>query len=414
MGRDEKSRNTKAGGAPLASRGKGTVPPKGPSRKKAPPRRSMGSRVGLRKKGEPVGQPTPQKGARPANAPRQPDPAYERKGQTGQLDRQTGQLDRQTGRPGPRPVANPQQAGYRQGTPRPNRRMTKSEKKRQILRRRMIGLAAVAAALVAGVILSINLLFKVTDFRVENTDRTVPANTGIYTEQQIIDLLGVSVGDNLFAFSTRQKAAALAAQLPYLDEIKVQVAMPGAVIIRVRPATERYGLPLGDKWLVLSDGMKVLKINDAWPDGLIWLDAQPADSQPAVGSILTLGAGSTAIATPEDADSTTATAEEALYDANSALTALRASMEQYGVLDSVTYISLMDLSEISFLYQGRVSVKLGTVNNLDYKMRLASNALLDADGTGISESEHGTLDVSYQQTNGEIRGYFQLADPQSE
>ncbi len=32
-----------------------------------------------------------------------------------------------------------------------------------------------------------------------------PANTGIYTEQQLIDATGIQVGDNLYGFSTKEK-----------------------------------------------------------------------------------------------------------------------------------------------------------------------------------------------------------------
>lgn len=35
---------------------------------------------------------------------------------------------------------------------------------------------------------------------------------------------------------------------------------------------------------------------------------------------------------------------------------------------------------MAFLYQGRISVLLGTLNELDYKLRLAKYVLLDEDG----------------------------------
>ena len=44
-----------------------------------------------------------------------------------------------------------------------------------------------------------------------------PANTGIYTEQQLIDATGIQVGDNLYGFSTKEKSDQLLAQMPYLD-----------------------------------------------------------------------------------------------------------------------------------------------------------------------------------------------------
>lgn len=86
------------------------------------------------------------------------------------------------------------------------RRVTRAEQLRIRRRKAIIGVLCVLAVLVVGIVLSINLLFKVTDFRVENADRTTPANTGIYTEQQLIDATGIQMGDNLYGFSTKEKS----------------------------------------------------------------------------------------------------------------------------------------------------------------------------------------------------------------
>ena len=407
MGRN--ARNSKAVPGAAPSSHNGTAPQgaarKSPSRQASPQneRRSMSSRVGLRKKGAQPAPPAAPAGKKRPAQHQAPSPTY---------DPRATRPPSYVPKPANRPVVNPQQPGYRQGMTHPARRLTKVEQKRRQLRRRMIGLAAVLAALVAGIVLSVNLLFKVTGFKVENMDRTTPANTGIYTEQQITDLLGIAVGDNLFGFSTKNKEAALASQLPYLDEIKVRVGLPGTVVVKVHPATERYVLQLSEnQWATLSDNLRILKIDGSSPDGLILLEARPADAQPAVGSNLILTAENAAMDQTEQVENVDASAETAFHDVNTALQDIRKNWEAYGLLDGVTYLSLVDLSEISFLYQGRVSVKLGTVNNLDYKMHFAANILLNADGTGIAENEKGTLDVSYQESDGEIRGHFQQAEP---
>ena len=67
----------------------------------------------------------------------------------------------------------------------------------------------VLAVLALGTIISINLLFKVTSFRVETFDRTTPADTGIYTEEEIIAALGIEQGSSLFGFSTTEKTIQL-------------------------------------------------------------------------------------------------------------------------------------------------------------------------------------------------------------
>ena len=92
--------------------------------------------------------------------------------------------------------------------------------------------------------------------------------------------------------------------------------------------------------------------------------------------------------------------------ADTALDQLVQQLEDTGLLDGVTLISLQDMEEISFLYQGRVSVVLGTANNLPYKLQIASRIVLDTDGTGLASTDRGTLDVSYQRSDGSIVGYF--------
>jgi len=85
-------------------------------------------------------------------------------------------------------------------------------------------------------------------------------------------------------------------------------------------------------------------------------------------------------------------------------------LENEGLNDGVTAINIMDLSDLQFTYQGRIQVLLGNSNRLDYKIRLAAVAILDPE-KGLSASDKGTLDVSYQQTDGEIKGYFAPDEP---
>ena len=275
----------------------------------------------------------------------------------------------------------------------------------------------VLAVLVVGIVLSINLLFKVTDFRVENADRTTPANTGIYTEQQLIDATGIQVGDNLYGFSTKEKSDQLLAQMPYLDVAVVTRQAPGTVIIRVQPAVERFKMEYSGSWLVLSEQLKVLRVEPAEPDNLVQLDALlPEGAATTPGSFLTLDAPSepTALATampsgtatPENADE----ADTPQETPNEVLNELLGELDQYGLLDGTTVLTMQNMTELSFLYQGRVSVQLGTANNLDYKIRFAAYIILDTGGDGLASSDRGTLDVSDQQTDGTIQPRFLPAE----
>lgn len=358
MDRDQRSRQQKSRGGSFAR----------PAQK-----RSLGSRMGLQKQAPPRQRPGPQ-----PKPPRRPQPQL-----------------------------NPQKAGYVPGTPRRQRRVTQAEVLRRRNRRRALGVLGVLAVLVLGAFVSVNLLFKVTAFRIENFDRSTPANTGIYTEDEIIAALGIEQNSNLFGFSTAEKTQRLQAQFPYLEEVRVDVQLPGTVVVKVRPATERFACMYSGGWVVLSDARKILRSELSQPEGLTLLSCSlPADFTPEVGQTLT----------PQTYNSllegdTAATPEAARPTAEETLTQLCALLESEGLTDGVTAIDVMDQSKLSFTYQGRIVVTLGNANRLDYKVRLAAAALLDPE-KGLLASDRGTLDVSYQQTDGEIRGYFAPEEPE--
>ena len=105
-------------------------------------------------------------------------------------------------------------------------------------------------------------------------------------------------------------------------------------------------------------------------------------------------------------DSTDATPESAQPAVTDIVTQLWQLLQDDGLLDGLTALNISDTSQLSFTYQGRVDVLLGNSSSLDYKLRMAAKILTDPD-KGLSGSDRGTLDVSDQLEDGEIRGYFQ-------
>lgn len=341
-------------------------------------RRSLGSRMGLEKREAPRREP-------PTAQPREP----------------------RARRPQATQQINPQKAGYRPGSPRKQRRVTQAELIRQRNRRRALGILGVLAVLAVGAFVSVNLLFKVTIFRVENFDRTTPADTGIYTEEELVNALGIEKNSNLFGFSTAEKTAQLAQQFPYLEQVGVEIQLPATVVVKVEPAVERLACMYAGGWMVLSDSLKILRTEVSQPEGLILLSLTlPADFAPAVGQSIV----------PESYNSLLggeqATAETAGLQASAAqtLTELRDGLLSNGLFDGATALDIRDLSDIQFTYQNRIQVRLGSEMNLAYKLRLAAAALADPE-KGLSASDKGVLDISNQQSNGDIRAYFSPDDP---
>ncbi len=66
----------------------------------------------------------------------------------------------------------------------------------------------------------------------------------------------------------------------------------------------------------------------------------------------------------------------------SALATLQTKLDEYGMRSDVTRIEFADTEQIAFLYQDRISVLLGTLNDLDYKLDRARYMLNNEDGKG--------------------------------
>ena len=158
-------------------------------------------------------------------------------------------------------------------------------------------------------------------------------------------------------------------------------------------------------WMILSDSLKILRTDVSQPEGLTVLSCtlQP-DFSPEPGQIVVPVSYNSLLQGEE------ATLETAQVSAANVLDQMLEEMEAQGLSDGVTALNIADLSNLSFTYQNRIQVLLGNSNRLDYKIRLASVAILDPD-KGLSASDKGTLDVSYQQTDGEIKGYFAPDEP---
>ena len=129
--------------------------------------------------------------------------------------------------------------------------------------------------------------------------------------------------------------------------------------------------------------------------------AEGAESTPQESAVGASQDGSAASATPEP--------ETAETTADEALNQLLDGLEQNGLLDGLTAVQLGDLEEFSFTYQGRLKIRLGTSNNLDYKLRLTARVVLGADG--LAPTDRGTLDVSSMTKAGTINPVFSPGEP---
>lgn len=285
------------------------------------------------------------------------------------------------------------------------RRVTRGEMRRRRRRRRIIAFTLLLALAALGVALSVTVLLKVEGFRLEGPEKDTPPDTGIYTEDAILAALNVPLGENIFQFSLADKEQAMAAALPYLETIQVRRSLPGTIVVRVTPAVERYVMLGPGGWVILSGGLKVLQVSPNEPAGLMRITgAEPSGA--VAGRPLALLEDSL----PQDAGAASGAGSRAAGEEEAAwletVSRLLKGLEESHLLDGVTSLDLGGLTEISFLYQGRIRVLLGTANSLDYKLKFAEELILNVHGDGLLETDRGSLDISHLRSDGSIQPVF--------
>ena len=277
-------------------------------------------------------------------------------------------------------------------------------------KRRLTALALLLCVIGVGVYLTVTMLFKINTLEVA-VDGEAVQEVGGYSSAEILQALGVHAEENIFSFDPAEKAAALEKQFPLLENIQVERDYPNTVVVRTNAATAVYAMQTSSGWLSLSAGLKILDKDSAQPDLIILCGGEPVSTTP--GTQLEFETGLSGASSGSAASDSAASSEagpptdKRLESLNTLLTALDSS--ELGA--DVTRIEFEDPEQMAFLYQGRISVLLGTLNELDYKLRLAKYVLLNEDGKGCSPTDTGMLDLSHLSASSSRKFRFAQGEP---
>lgn len=336
----------------------------------------------------------PTNGSRPRNGQRPQNVQSARRPQNGGRYRPT--------------EANLRSPARREG--RKKRRLTRAAVRRRRAIRRLTALALLLCVIGVGVYLTVTMLFKINTLEVA-VDGEVVQEVGGYSSAEILQALGVHAEENIFSFDPAEKAAALEKQFPLLENIRVERDYPNTVVVRTNAATAVYAMQTSGGWLSLSAGLKILDQDSAQPDLIILCGGEPVSATP--GTQLEFETGPSGPSSGSAASDSAASSEagpptdKRLESLNTLLTALDSS--ELGA--DVTRIEFEDPEQMAFLYQGRISVLLGTLNELDYKLRLAKYVLLNEDGKGCSPTDTGMLDLSHLSASSSRKFRFAQGEP---
>lgn len=301
------------------------------------------------------------------------------------------------------------------------RKNARKEQRRRKKRRRFFFAALMLLIITAGVVLSSNVLFKVDGYKVVDTEGDDPPNLGIYSEDAILAALNVHLGDNIYGFDPAQKAETMEQSMPYLESVQVRRRLPGTVVVQVQAAVPKYTIQGDFGWAMLSSRLKVMAVQaDPFDEELTEIKL-PVNT-PVAGQRLQISEVPSAVlgeafaaSEAENADSASVAAtdaeaqqalEEATQNMQETFDELIALLDKESLLDGINCIDMENLQEITLSYQNRLVIKLGTGNNLPYKLQLTGVIVRNDDGNCLSDSDRGTLDVSYVKKDGTIEPVF--------
>ncbi len=325
-------------------------------------------------------------------------------------------------------------------------------------RRRAAAVLGLVAVIAGGVWLSVMLLFNIEHYELQGD---VP-----YTVQQLADVFGHAIGDNMYGFSSENAQLRITQQLPYIEQVRVRRQLPSTIVFEASAAQEAYYLEWQGEWAVLSSSSKVLRITSEEPQGLVRIDgliglqlqegmplALNQDVQAAAEAAASQsGSGDDDIILPQSeqsaaaSDSSSALSESSSVpestaaDSSSESTAAGSSstpvestppeslptqseggspqeaVERLAVLQQmlqllsaselqgVSWINVQDTLSLSFGWDERITVLLGTQNDLEQKLETVVVLLSGTEQERIGPADRGTLDMRYYIATG--RSYF--------
>ncbi len=231
----------------------------------------------------------------------------------------------------------------------------------------------VAVVLVAGLTLSLTVFFKTEAFKVIGDTQ--------YSTEEIINASGIALGENIFLADKETASQNIVNAFPYVEQADVSFSMPDTITIKITEGKPGYTVKYGDKqFCVVSTEGRILDNVNKKQKGLPVIKGIKLKSS-APGSYVE-------------------------YDNEKNSETLQEIVES---IDKCNFnkLSAIDVSNnrnINFTYDGRILVKIGMPEDIDYKIRTAKVIIterLDPNNTGVIE---GTLDVS--SCNETKRSYF--------
>lgn len=212
----------------------------------------------------------------------------------------------------------------------------------------------------AALLFGMSVFFRVSEIEV--------AGNSYYTDEEIILASGIEEGDNLFFLNKSSAAARMYSKLPYLADVFISRTLPNKLVIEIAESRAMAYVTSESGLWAIDSGCKLLSE----------VDASEAAELIEIRSLTPIAPETGQIIAPGDAESPKVT-----YLAD-----ILAAVEANGMRGDIAWIDMSDISNPSFYYLDRFTVKLGYNEDLDYKF-LKLLAAVDE----LAAGDRGTLDL---------------------
>ena len=237
-------------------------------------------------------------------------------------------------------------------------------------------------AVVAVIVLSMIIFFKVKHVEVVFSG-TEEGRNPYYTAEEITAASGINLEDNLLSLSKATVAARIHAALPYVNEVQIKKQLPGTVILTVSEFEVTYGIQdeRGGWWLMSREGRILEAADEPTVRGHLTVTGMPIQV-PEIGDYFSP-------ASTEGADmSEIANKQKVVLEIIPAL-------EETPFAKQIVSIDVSTSYDLTLWYGSRYEIRLGTTENLAYKLQ-TFQAILEQ---GSLENKSGTVDLTFNEDN---------------
>lgn len=253
---------------------------------------------------------------------------------------------------------------------RKTRKNTKTSVSRRNWIKLILGVALLAAAAVAAVLICVFVFFKVSDIKVEGNK--------VCGTEEIIAASGVAPGDNLILTDSEGVKEKLMAAFPYIEDVRVKKDIPVTMKLVIKEAKISFSIPHKGMYAYVSKSGKLLELG----------------KKPYKGSvILRAGEISDVNGWIEFGDKHEAEVFKELC-----------KVLDNDTMKKLTMMDIRDVHNIYVVYDNRVKMSFGNISDIEYKMNFGIQIL---ESKNIGGKEIGNLDLSLSRSDN--KAYFQPA-----